>query len=109
MSLPKNASRNIQFWLPEPYLGELQRRAEALSTTLGPAARGVLLAALEEQRSLEVLDSISRLEEGLRGLRQDLARTLVHLLLNITEGRVDREKLIAWVDVHLGSGDSSRA
>lgn len=89
----------VGFRLDAYYLQRLERGAARYGISIHEYARQRLTELLDGQEAAPVLDEISRARTGVDELREDVARTLEILLVNLT--RAEPQEVRLWVDAHL--------
>lgn len=92
----------VGFRLDGYYLTLLEKGAATFGISVHEYARQRLLELLDRQEEAHLLAEMSEVRGGVVELREDIARTLEVILVNVTKG--DSSKIRAWVDSNLRRG-----
>jgi acetylglutamate synthase len=95
----KKETHTISFRLDTHYLLSLEQRATNASLSVHEAARQMVIERLEDAERHRVLEEVLALRTLLEKLRNDLAETLVTVLVEI--GEVDEDESRRYVTAYL--------
>lgn len=95
----RRVTYTVGFRVDAHYLALLEKGAAAYGISLHEYARQRLVELLDRQEEVRLLEAATRTREELEDLREDLARLLQILLVNL--GQADPAAVRALVDAHL--------
>lgn len=95
----KAPSTSVSFRLPDPLFQKLSAEAEAEGLSIGESARRLLVAVLQDEDRLRVLEEAQQTRLEISRLRADVATTLETVLLNVTQ--TPPEAVRKWVSEKL--------
>jgi len=95
----KRETYTIGFRVDNYYLALLEKGAAAYGISVHEYARQRLTELLDHQEETQILESISAVKSDVADLREDVARSLEVILVNITKG--EPSKIRAWISENL--------
>lgn len=95
----RTASNPVAFRLPAAEHRRLASAASELGLSPGTFARQLVVRAMSDQSTTEILAEIEVLRRSISRLRDDLATAVVALLADA--GKASADEARAWVDTHL--------
>lgn len=98
-TVPQKDSETISFRMSGPLLAQLTELATALGASRGEYAKNVLIAALQDEHRLQMLDDMRALRANVERLRSDVATSLEAVLLNI--GKIDEGQVQEFISKNL--------
>lgn len=92
----------VGFRLDEHYIGLLEKSASVYGISLHEYARQRLTELLDRTEEARVLAELAETRATVNDLREDLARSLEVILVNMTHG--DASSIRTWIDANLRRG-----